>query len=73
MPPPIAPAEVHVNSDIRNTMRALLAAHDATRMLADETPQMLAYTAGFRAAFVLLAGALNIELGEVRTWNLHCK
>ena len=70
MPQPIKPSEVHLNSDIRLTMRALLATHDATRMLADETPQMLAYTAGFRAAFVLLAGALNIELGEgCMIWN----
>ena len=62
----IAASEAHINEDIRNVMRALLATHEATRMLADETPQMLAYTAGFKAAMRLLAEALNVNLGELR-------
>ena len=63
MPPPIAPSEVHVNSDIRNTMRALLATHETTRRMLPATAEMEWYNEGFRTAFVLLAEALNIHLG----------
>ena len=33
MPPPIAASEVHINEDIRQTMRALLATHESTRRM----------------------------------------
>ena len=62
MPPPIAPSEVHIGSDIRNTMRALLATHEATRRMMPETREMLAYNNGFREALLLMAEALNISL-----------
>ena len=63
MPPPIAPSEVHINEDIRNTMRALLATHESTRRMLPATAEMEWYNEGFRTAFVLLAEALNIHLG----------
>ena len=63
MPPPIAPSEVHINEDIRQIMRALLATHESTRRMMPETPAMLAYNNGFREALLLMAEALNISLG----------
>ena len=63
MPPPIAASEVHINEDIRNTMRALLATHELTRRMLPATAEMEWYNEGFRTAFVLLAEALNIHLG----------
>ncbi len=66
MPQPIKPSEVHLNSDIRLTMRALLATHEATRRLQQDTPELNAYTEGFKAAMRLLAEALNVNLGELR-------
>ena len=63
MPPPLAPSEVFVAGDIRNTMRALLATHEATRRMMPPTPQMDAYNAGFREALLLMAEALNVSLG----------
>ncbi|MBP8292046.1 MAG: hypothetical protein KAX65_04690 [Caldilineaceae bacterium] len=64
MPPPIAPSEVHINEDIRNTMRALLATHESARRMMPDSERMIAYTEGFTAAFRLLAEALNIHLGR---------
>ena len=69
MPPPIAASEVHINEDIRNTMRALLATHEATRRMMPETPAMLAYNNGFREALLLMAEALNISLGIPSAWH----
>lgn len=63
MPQPIKPSEVHLNSDIRLTMRALLATHESTRQRLPDDPQMDAYSQGFRAAVLLLAEALNVHLG----------
>ena len=63
MPPPIAASEVHIGSDIRNTMRALLATHESTRRMMPDTPTMDAYNSGFREALLLMAEALNINLG----------
>ncbi len=63
MPPPIAASEVHINEDIRQIMRALLATHESTRRMMPETPAMLAYNNGFREALLLMAEALNISLG----------
>ena len=65
MPPPIAGSEVHINEDIRNVMRSLLATHEATRRMMPETELMTAYTNGFTAALRLLAEALNVNLGIV--------
>ena len=66
----IAASEAHINEDIRNVMRALLATHEATRRFQRDTPELNAYTEGFKAAMRLLAGALNIELGEgCMIWN----
>ena len=65
MPPPIAASEVHINEDIRQIMRALLATHESTRRMVPDTPQMDWYNEGFRTAFVLLAEALNVHLGIV--------
>ena len=63
MPQPIKPSEVHLNSDIRLTMRALLATHESTRRMFRATPETEAYAEGFRDAFLLLADALNVHLG----------
>jgi hypothetical protein len=52
MPQPIKPSEVHLNSDIRLTMRALLATHESTRRLFRATPETEAYAEGFRDAFL---------------------
>lgn len=63
MPQQIRPSEMHINADLRLTMRALLAAHESTRRMFRETPETEAYAEGFRDAFLLLADALNINLG----------
>lgn len=63
MPPPIAPSEVHLNEDIRLTMRALLATHESTRRLQPESAALTYYDQGFKTAVVLLAEALNVHLG----------
>ena len=63
MPPPIRASEVHINEDMRNTMRALLATHEATRRMQPTTEAMEYYDHGFRTAMLLLAEALNIHLG----------
>ena len=63
MPPPIAASEVHIGSDIRLTMRALLAAHESTRRMAPPTPALDAYNQGFIEATILIAEALNIDVG----------
>ena len=63
MPPPIAASEVHINEDIRQIMRSLLATHESTRRMFRATPESEAYTEGFKAATFLLAEALNVRLG----------
>lgn len=69
MPPPIGASEVHINEDIRNTMRALLATHEATRRRLPADPHMDAYNDGFRNALLLLAEALNVSLGIPAEWH----
>ena len=59
----IAASEAHINEDIANVMRALLATHEATRRFQRDTPELNAYSAGFRDAFLLLAAGLNVHLG----------
>lgn len=59
----IAASDVHLNSDIRQSMRAVLATHESTRRMMPETPLMDAYNSGFREALLLMAEALNINLG----------
>lgn len=57
------PSQLHTTANIRLTMRALLATHEATRRLQQDTPELNAYTEGFKAAMRLLAEALNVNLG----------
>ena len=59
----IAASEAHINEDIANVMRALLATHESTRRMFRATPETEAYAEGFRDAFLLLADALNVHLG----------
>lgn len=63
MPPPIRPSDVHLNEDIRLTMRALLATHESTRRMQPDTEAMQHYDQGFKTAVVLIAEALNVHLG----------
>lgn len=63
MPPPISASQVHLNEDIRNVMRSLLATHESTRRIMPDTDVMEAYTDGFRTSMLLVAEALNINLG----------
>ena len=57
------PSQLHTTANIRLTMRALLATHEATRRLQQDTPELNAYSTGFRDAFLLLAAGLNVHLG----------
>ena len=63
MPPPISASQVHLNEDIRNIMRSILAAHESTRRIMPDTDAMDAYTDGFRTSIFLVAEALNVHLG----------
>ena len=57
------PSQLHTTANIRLTMRALLAIHEATRRFQQDTPELNAYSTGFRDAFLLLAAGLNVHLG----------
>lgn len=57
------PSQLHTTANIRLTMRALLATHEATRRMLPDDPRMDAYSAGFRDSLLLLAEALNVHLG----------
>lgn len=63
MPPPIAPADVHFNEDIRLIMRSILATHESTRRMQPHNDAMEHYDQGFKTAIVLIAESLNVHLG----------
>jgi hypothetical protein len=63
MPQSIAASQAFITEDICLTMRAILATHESTRRMFQETPETEAYGEGFRDAVLLLAEALNVHLG----------
>jgi hypothetical protein len=63
MPAQFQPSQLHTTANIRLTMRALLATHESTRRRLPDDPHMDAYNAGFQEAMLLLAEALNVNLG----------
>lgn len=60
---PIAASQAFITEDIRLTIRAILATHESTRRMMPDSREMEAYNAGFRAAAMLIAEALNVHLG----------
>lgn len=63
MPPPFPASQLHTNTDIRQIMRALLATQQATLRLSAGSRDTELYAQGFRDAVLLLAEALNVNLG----------
>lgn len=63
MPAPFQVRDLHTNTDLRQTMRGMLATHESTRRLYPATSESDAYNAGFRDALLLLAEHLGVSLG----------
>lgn len=63
MPAPFQARDLHTNTDLRQTMRGMLATHESTRRLYPDSPTADAYSAGFRDALLLMAEHLGVSLG----------